>query len=150
MLFKYSYGILFACFTSRISAVTTFNDDLMEGFLNEGGAGLAISYGPVWNFGQPKLPGYSPPCYPTWAFGGPTAALNDTYSRDYQTPGAPLCPYPDVGCECRNPGTPIGTEGGPFPIYYTYNRCSASEVRVIYNVYYEKDGASGTIDTGHP
>lgn len=150
MLFSPLVAVLLMTLAQPSHEVTTFDDDTMETLLNDGGVGLAMSYAPVWNFGQPQnQAGYSPPCYPTWAFeGSPTT--NDTYDLAHQTPGAGLCPYPDVGCSCRNPGVPVGTEAPPFPIYYTYERCSSTEVRVLYNLFYEKDGASGAIKTGHP
>jgi hypothetical protein len=44
----------------------------------------------------------------------------------------------------------IGNRGPAFPIYFTYKRCSDTEVRVVYNLFYEKDGAEVIgIETGH-
>ena len=59
--------------------------------------------------------------------------------------------YPDVGCGCRQPDVPINNPGPAFPIYYTFEQCNATEVRVVYNLFYQKDGAEvvDIIDTGH-
>lgn len=132
---------------SLVAAVTQLSDDQMESFLGQGGVELADRYAPMWFFGQALN---HPPCYPTWAFGGsPTS--NDVYDSNHKTPAAPQCEYPDVGCKCRNPGVAINNAGPDFPIYYTFKRCSDTEVRVVYNLFYEKDGAkvAGIIDTGH-
>jgi hypothetical protein len=99
----------------------------------------------VFFFGQAL---YQPPCYPTWAFSG-SLSSPDIYDAAHQTKPAPQCQYPDVGCKCRNPGVPIGNQSPEFPIYYSAKKCNATEVRVAYNLYYEKDGAEvGFIQTG--
>ncbi|KAF4262822.1 hypothetical protein CNMCM8812_000305 [Aspergillus fumigatus] len=118
----------------------------MSKLLSQGGVELADRYAPLWFFGQAQK---QPPCYPTWAFGGsPTSS--DIYDDAHKTPPAPQCEYPNVGCRCRNPGVGIGNRGPPFPIYFTYKRCSDTEVRVVYNLFYEKDGADVIgIETGH-
>ncbi|PIG69109.1 hypothetical protein AARAC_009581 [Aspergillus arachidicola] len=133
--------------TGQTAAVTQITDDDMTSLLNQGGAELADRYAPMWFFGQALN---QPPCYPTWAFGGsPTS--NDVYDSSHKTPAAAQCEYPDVGCKCRNPGVAIKNRAPDFPIYYTFKRCSDTEVRVAYNLFYEKDGAKviGVIDTGH-
>ncbi|EPS34974.1 hypothetical protein PDE_09939 [Penicillium oxalicum 114-2] len=118
----------------------------MTSLLNLGGVDLADRYAPMWFFGQAMN---QPPCYPTWAFSG-SPSTPDIYDSAHQTPAAPQCEYPDVGCHCRNPGVGIGNRGPAFPVYYTYQRCSDTEVRVAYNLFYEKDGAKvGAIETGH-
>lgn len=33
----------------------------------------------------------------------------------------------------------------PFPTYYTVTQCWQDEVRVVYNLYYQKDGWSDTV-----
>jgi hypothetical protein len=139
--------ILAAVLAARQSAaVTQITNDQMNGLLSQGGAELADRYAPMWFFGQALN---HPPCYPTWAFGGsPTS--NDVYDSNHKTPPAAQCEYPDVGCKCRKPGVAIGNVGPEFPIYYTFKKCSDTEVRVVYNLFYEKDGAKvGVIDTGH-
>lgn len=131
----------------QTAAVTQITDDNMASLLSQGGAELADRYAPMWFFGQALN---QPPCYPTWAFGGsPTS--NDVYDSSHKTPAAAQCEYPDVGCKCRNPGVAINNRAPDFPIYYTFKRCSDTEVRVAYNLFYEKDGAKviGVIDTGH-
>lgn len=131
---------------SHVLAVTQITDDEMSSLLDAGGVDLADRYAPMWFFGQTRN---QPPCYPTWAFGGsPDSA--DVYDDSHKTPAAGQCDYPDVGCNCRNPGVEIGNAGPAFPIYYTYQKCNDGEVRVVYNLFYEKDGAKfGAIETGH-
>ncbi|KAJ5602357.1 hypothetical protein N7537_005313 [Penicillium hordei] len=131
---------------SHVTALSQITDDEMDSLLDAGSVDLAHRYAPMWFFGQALN---QPPCYPTWTYGGsPNTA--DVYDDAHRTPGAPQCDYPDVGCSCRNPGVGIGNPGPAFPVYYTYQRCSDTEVRVVYNLFYEKDGAEFIgIDTGH-
>jgi hypothetical protein len=82
------------------SAVTSVTDAQMQLWLRAGGVDLANAYAPIWFFGQAMN---QPPCIPTWAFGGSPTTL-DTYDAAHQTPSAPQCQYPNVGCSCRNPG----------------------------------------------
>ncbi|PYH90093.1 hypothetical protein BO71DRAFT_335198 [Aspergillus ellipticus CBS 707.79] len=119
----------------------------MNAFLDQGAVELADRYAPLWFFGQALD---HPPCYPTWAFGG-SPPTPDTYDTAHKTPAAPQCEYPDVGCKCRKPGVDRGNPGPAFPIYYTFERCNETEVRVVYNLFYEKDGAEvlDLINTGH-
>lgn len=129
-----------------VAAVTQITDNEMTSLLDAGGVDLANRYAPLWFFGQALN---EPPCYPTWAFGG-SPTTPDIYDAAHRTPAAPQCEYPDVGCHCRNPGVTIGNPGPAFPVYYTYERCNDTEVRVVYNLFYEKDGAVFLgIQTGH-
>lgn len=90
-----------------------------------------------------------PPVYPTWAFRG-TLTTPDTYAPSFQTVPIAQCQYPDVGCNARQPGVPEGQQGPDFPIYFTWSRCGENEVRVVYNLYYQKDGAIFLfVPTGH-
>lgn len=135
-----------ALLASPVIAVSQISDDEMNSLLDAGGVDLADRYAPIWFFGQAQN---QPPCYPTWAFGGsPDTA--DVYDDAHKTPAAAQCEYPNVGCNCRNPGVDIGNPGPAFPVYYTFQRCNDTEVRVVYNLFYEKDGAKfGAIETGH-
>jgi hypothetical protein len=135
-----------AALTHHASAATSVSDDQMNSWLNSDGLALADAYAPIYFFGQSQN---QPPCIPTWAFGG-APDLNDTFTADHQTPAAPQCDYPNVGCNCRNPGVGIGNPSPPFPIYYSFKKCNDNEVRVAYNLFYEKDGAEFIgIETGH-
>jgi Necrosis inducing protein (NPP1) len=135
-----------AVLASGAAAVTSLSDANMTEYLNTGALDLAVAYSPVWFFGQAMD---NPPCIPDWAFSG-TPDSSDIYDSAHQTKPAPQCSYPDVGCNCRNPGVAIGNPAPPFPIYYTFGKCSDTEVRVAYNLFYQKDGATvGPIQTGH-
>lgn len=136
-----------AAMASAAFAVTSISDDDMTGYLNDGAADLAFLYAPMWFFGQAMD---QPPCYPVWAFSG-NVSTPDVYDSDHQTPPAAQCEYPDVGCGCRLPDVPIGNAGPEFPIYYTFTQCNSSEVRVAYNLFYQKDGAKvvDLVNTGH-
>ncbi|KAM7190478.1 hypothetical protein V8F33_009461 [Rhypophila sp. PSN 637] len=118
------------------SAVTPIPDGTMTNLLNAGGVDLAYAAAPMWFFGQSQN---QPPCYPT----------NATNAQGQQTPSGGLCNHPNVGCNCRNPGIGISNPGPPFPVYYSYQRCNAGEVRVAYNVFYEKDGVNPEGTFGH-
>lgn len=127
-------------------AVTSVSNDQMSTWLNAGGVDLANAYAPIYFFGQSQN---QPPCIPDWAFDG-TPDTPDTYDAAHMTPPAPQCQYPNVGCNCRQPGVAIGNPAPAFPIYYSYTQCNATEVRVAYNLFYQKDGAkAGAIATGH-
>ncbi|KAJ5765205.1 hypothetical protein N7520_004764 [Penicillium odoratum] len=135
-----------ATLASHAAAVTQITDQDMTALLEAGGADLANRYAPLWFFAQAEN---HPPCYPTWAFGG-SPNTSDTYDATHKTPAAAQCQYPNVGCNCRNPGIDSGNPGPAFPVYYTFQRCTETEVRVVYNLFYEKDGATfGFIQTGH-
>lgn len=135
-----------ALLASSVAAVTQITDDDMNSLLDAGGADLANLYAPLWFFAQAED---QPPCYPTWAFSG-SPDTPDTYDNASKTPAAAQCDYPNVGCNCRNPGVDTGNPGPAFPVYYTFQQCNETEVRVVYNLFYEKDGATfGVIETGH-
>ncbi|KAJ5104338.1 hypothetical protein NUU61_001685 [Penicillium alfredii] len=140
------WGSLAMLLAGPVAAVSQISDDEMGSLLDAGSVDLADRYAPVWFFGQARD---QPPCYPTWAFGG-SPSSPDVYDNDHKTPAAAQCDYPDVGCKCRNPDVDTGNPGPAFPVYYTYSRCNDSDVRVVYNLFYEKDGAEFVgIDTGH-
>ncbi|KAL6915469.1 hypothetical protein FSHL1_006920 [Fusarium sambucinum] len=109
-----------------VSAINHIPDKQMNEWLNAGGIPLAVAAQPMWFFGQSRN---QPPCYPTWAI-----------RAGKQAPGGGLCAFPEVGCHCRNPGVKIGNPGPKFPIYYTYNKCNDNEIRVAYNIFFDKDG----------
>ncbi|KAK5653960.1 hypothetical protein OQA88_7636 [Cercophora sp. LCS_1] len=100
---------------------------------------IAMASQPMWFFTQAM--GH-PTCYPTYA--------EDLYTREQRHP-AKLCEYPDTSCHCRQPGVEPGYKGPGFPVYYSTKRCGESEIRVAYNLFYQKDGfAPGEENGGHP
>lgn len=111
---------------SMAAAVTPISDSDMNNLLNAGGVDLALRAQPMWFFGQAMN---QPPCIPTFAT-----------QNGVQTPSAPLCAYPNVGCSCRTPGVGISNPSPSFPTYYTYQKCSDTNIRVQYSLFYEKDG----------
>ncbi|CAM1504440.1 Fc.00g020310.m01.CDS01 [Cosmosporella sp. VM-42] len=117
-------------------AVTPVSDSDMTNLLNEGGVSLAMKAQPMWFFGQAMN---QPPCIPAWA----------TTSDGKQTPSAALCGWPNTGCNCKVPGVGIGNPSPDFPVYYTYAKCNGNEVRVAYNLFYEKDGFTPDGTFGH-
>lgn len=125
------------CLAATASAVTPISDSDMSQMLNEGGVSLAMKAQPMFFFGQAMK---QPPCIPTFA----------TTPDGKQVPSSRLCEYPDVGCECRNPGVGIGNPSPSFPIYYSYQKCSDTSVRVAYNLFYTKDGSEPNKVFGHP
>ncbi|OBT60811.1 hypothetical protein VE03_09809 [Pseudogymnoascus sp. 23342-1-I1] len=135
-----------AALLTGAQAVTTFTDAQLNAYLSAGGQDLAYAYAPVFFFSQSQK---QVPTYPTWAFRG-SPDTPDIYDLAHQTVPAPQCQYPNVGCNSRNPGVPINNQGPRFPIYFTTKKCSDTEVRVVYNLYYQKDGAKVLfVDTGH-
>lgn len=84
-----------------------------------------------------------------WAYqGGPHSY--DTFAPENRTYPSKRCPYPNVGCDCRQPEVGIGNATPLFPLYYTIRQCSDIDVRVALNLFYEKDGAIASgIDLGH-
>jgi hypothetical protein len=118
------------------SAVTPVSDSDMNTLLNEGGVSLAMKAQPMFFFGQAMN---QPPCIPTFAV-----------VNGQQVASSKLCAYPNVGCNCANPGVGIGNPSPSFPVYYTYQKCSDTSVRVAYNLFYTKDGASPEGLYGHP
>ncbi|RFU75802.1 hypothetical protein TARUN_6444 [Trichoderma arundinaceum] len=111
---------------SLAAAVTPISDSDMNNLLNAGGVELAMRAQPMWFFGQAMN---QPPCIPTFA------TINGQ-----QTPSVGLCAYPNVGCNCRQPGVPIVNASPSFPTYYTYQKCSDTTIRVQYSLFYQKDG----------
>jgi hypothetical protein len=118
-------------------AVTSVSDSAMTDLLNSGGVNLALAAAPMWFFGQAMN---QPPCYPTSA----------TDASGHQTPSAALCDWPNTGCNCRQPGVGIGNPGPSFPVYFSYEKCTSTEVRVAYNLFYQKDGFNPDGVFGHP
>lgn len=107
--------------------VTPVSDSDMNNLLNEGGVSLAMKGAPMFFFGQALN---HPPCIPTFA----------TTKDNKQTPPADLCDWPNAGCNCRTPGVPIGNPSPSFPVYYSYEKCDDTSIRIQYSLFYEKDG----------
>lgn len=124
------------CLVATAAAVTAVSDADMTTLLNEGGVSLAMKAQPMFFFGQPMN---QPPCIPTFA------------TQDgKQTPASKLCDYPNFGCDCRTPGVGIGNPSPSFPVYYSYQKCSDTSIRVAYNLFYTKDGTNPNKVFGHP
>jgi hypothetical protein len=107
-------------------------------------------------------------CYPTFAFDPVTGAKTD-YAEQGQHPdtvGAECNPPCNIAndprricqpsfckhqSQCRVPSAKDkGNPGDPFPVHYTIRQCNASDIRVQYNLFYEKDGTKdGVIPYGH-
>ncbi|KAM3440218.1 hypothetical protein MY4824_002207 [Beauveria thailandica] len=115
---------------------TPVSDKDMNDLLNEGGVSLAIKAAPMFFFGQALD---HPPCIPTYA----------TDENNKQTPPADLCNWPNAGCNCRTPGVPIGNPSPSFPVYYSYQKCTDTSVRIQYSLFYEKDGFNPAKIFGH-
>ncbi|ATY63275.1 hypothetical protein CCM_07590 [Cordyceps militaris CM01] len=115
---------------------TPVSDKDMNDLLNEGGVSLAMKAAPMFFFGQALN---HPPCIPTFA----------TDKSNRQTPPADLCDWPDTGCNCRTPGVPIGNPSPSFPVYYSYQKCTDTSVRIQYSLFYQKDGFNPTKVFGH-
>ena len=124
-----------ALLLATATAVTPVSDSRMNDLLNQGGVGLAMGAAPMFFFGQAMS---KPPCYPTFAV-----------NNGQQAHKGKTCNWPNAGCDCRNPGVAIGNPGPSFPVYYTYGRCSGAEIRVAYNLFYEKDGFNPDGGNGH-
>ncbi|RFU81836.1 necrosis inducing [Trichoderma arundinaceum] len=122
---------------SMAAAVTPISDSDMNNLLNAGGVELAMRAQPMWFFGQAMN---QPPCIPTFA----------TRPDNSQTPSAALCAYPNVGCNCRQPGVGIVNPAPSFPTYYSYQKCTDTTIRVQYSLFYEKDGTTPQGILGHP
>ncbi|EFX03921.1 hypothetical protein CMQ_849 [Grosmannia clavigera kw1407] len=125
--------LLLAGGTGAVSSVST---DTMATWLSNGGVDLAEAAAPMWFFGQAMD---EPPCYPT-------AALD---SSNGQVASVALCDWPDTGCNCRKPGVAISNPGPSFPVYFSFLKCSSSEIRVVYNLFYQKDGFNPSGVFGH-
>ncbi|UKZ76845.1 hypothetical protein TrVFT333_004560 [Trichoderma virens FT-333] len=101
---------------------------------------LASKWAPIFYFSQSQS---KVPCIPEWA------VLDD--GDGAQNTPVDRCQYPDVGCKCRNPGVGINNAiSGYFPTYYTYYKCTDTQIRIQYALYYRKDGfKDATVDYGH-
>ncbi|KAK0657773.1 hypothetical protein B0T16DRAFT_315062 [Cercophora newfieldiana] len=126
-----------ACLLNVALAVTPVDGESMSKMVKAGGANLALAAQPMWFFSRAKG---NPSCYPTSAI--------DAHGS--QKPAAPLCAYPDTGCGCRQAGVKVGRPGPRFPVYYSFKQCNETELRVAYNLFYEKDGCSPEGLAGHP
>ena len=126
-----------ASLIAAAAAVTSYPDSTVTGWLNSGGVQLAVAAAPMWFFGQALN---QPPCYPT----------NATDASFNQVPSGGLCGWPNAGCNCRTPGVGIGNPGPAFPVYFTFSKCSSTQIRVAYNLFYQKDGFTPDGVFGHP
>jgi hypothetical protein len=109
----------------------------MMDLLNQSGVNLSIAAGPMLFFG-PSMN------QPSWH---PTAAI-DCNGR--QTPSSSLCDCPNASCTCRHQEVPISNLDPRFPVYYTYQKCTDVDIRVAYNLFYQKDGFASNGISGHP
>lgn len=123
-------------FLFHVAAVMVSKQKMAE-LLEGDGVELARLAQPMWFFGQAVG---RPPCYPTFA----------TDDNGRQTQFAVLCRYPNVGCDCRKPDVEIGNEGPSFPVYFSFRQCNETDVRIAYNLFYEKDGFLPDGINGHP
>ncbi|KAK2594315.1 hypothetical protein QQS21_007960 [Conoideocrella luteorostrata] len=117
-------------------AVTPVSDAEMTTLLSCGSVSLAMKAQPMFLMGQ--MLGYQP-CIPTFA----------TVDGKQATPSE-LCSWPNSGCDCRNPGVPVGNPLPSFPVYYSFSKCSDTSIRIAYNLFYTKDGFSPNKIFGHP
>lgn len=118
------------------AAVTPIPDAEMEYLLNTAGIELAMKAQPMFLMGQAVG---RAPCIPSWAIVNGTQAVPSK-----------LCAWPDSGCDCRNPGVPLGSPMPSFPVYFSYSRCGNAAVRIAYNLFYTKDGFIPNKIFGHP
>ncbi|KID78867.1 uncharacterized protein G6M90_00g025780 [Metarhizium brunneum] len=118
------------------AAATPIPDAEMEYLLNTAGIELAMKAQPMFLMGQAVG---RAPCMPSWAI------VNGT-----QAAPSKLCAWPDSGCDCRNPGVPLGSPMPSFPVYFSYSRCGNAAVRIAYNLFYTKDGFIPNKIFGHP
>lgn len=128
--------VVTGCLAAAAGAVRAVSGSDMSRWLAGDGVDLAMRAQPMFLFGRARK---QPPCIPT-------AAVVD---GGKQAPASKLCDYPDVGCDCRNPGVPVGNPSPAFPIYFSFQRCSNASVRVAYNLFYTKDGAQPDKLFGH-
>ncbi|KAG5923536.1 hypothetical protein E4U42_004922 [Claviceps africana] len=117
------------------TAITPVSDAEMTALLRSRDPALAMKAQPMFLMGQMLN---HPPCIPTLATPG-----------GKQAPPSALCPWPDAGCHCRNPDTPVGNPLAGFPVYFSYKRCSETAVRIAYNLFYTKDGFAPQRLFGH-
>ncbi|TWU76328.1 hypothetical protein ED733_005946 [Metarhizium rileyi] len=129
-------ALAFGSLAATAFATTPISDADMENLLDAGGVGLALRAQPMFLIGQAVG---KPPCIPSWAI------VNGT-----QASASKLCSWPDSGCDCRNPGVPLGNPLPSFPVYFSFSRCGDAAVRVAYNLFYTKDGFVPNKIFGHP
>ncbi|KAG6025406.1 hypothetical protein E4U41_001532 [Claviceps citrina] len=116
-------------------ALTAVSDAEMTALLGCRAIDLAMKAQPMFLIGQMLR---QPPCIPTLATPG-----------GKQAGASKLCPWPDSGCDCRRPGTPVGNPLPSLPVYFSYSRCSETAVRIAYNLFYTKDGFTPRQIFGH-
>ena len=133
-----------------VAVKTVVTNDQMIQYINNDHLGLAQSNAPVFFFGNGGSAGFSP-CLPTWAYTDSPETGPDIYDSAHRTKPAPRLQWEEVGGDCRTPPFPINQAAGRFPVYYTVNQCNANEIRVVYNLFYEKDGFKygRLVDVGH-
>ncbi|KAL7275473.1 hypothetical protein RUND412_001580 [Rhizina undulata] len=133
---KFSATTLYAVFAAMLAlpATVTANNPLCSCVVDEDLAKnhakkLAMASRPMFHFAQTLK---QKPCYPV-------SALQPDGS---QTPYAEMKPYPQTGGGgCPDASLPAVHNPGPaFPVYYVYKKCSDSEIRIAYNLYFQKDG----------
>ncbi|KAG6299926.1 hypothetical protein E4U09_007629 [Claviceps aff. purpurea] len=108
------------------AAITPVPDANMTALLRCRDPELAMKAQPMFLIGQMLA---QPPCIPTLAT-----------SSGKQAAPSKLCSWPKSGCDCRNPGLPVGNSLTSLPVYFSYKRCSETALRVAYNLFYTKDG----------
>lgn len=90
------------------------------------------------------LPSFVSASLPQWNF----ARAN---SRDTCWPSAAIDASGAQSPSASRKAWPTAGQGGcpdrwsPFPTYYTVKQCGADQVRVIFNIYFKKDGFSGNL-----
>lgn len=84
-----------------------------------------------------------PQCYPTHAVEPVTGQQTDwaelgEWPQTFTAECLDRCVHKS---KCRTPSTkPTGNPSDPFPVYYMIRKCNDAEIRVQYNLFYEKDG----------
>ncbi|RPA79350.1 hypothetical protein BJ508DRAFT_308453 [Ascobolus immersus RN42] len=93
------------------------------------GLGIAMASRPLWHFATMKG---QKMCMPT-------SAINSDFK---QTPYLNPDLFPLAGSGCPDPGVPVGSlnDTTPFPTYYTITNCTDTELRIVYNMFFQKDG----------
>ncbi|KAG5989667.1 hypothetical protein E4U54_004285 [Claviceps lovelessii] len=127
-------GFLAAARTTT-TALTPVSDAEMTALLRDRDPALAMKAQPMFLMGQMLN---RPPCIPTFAT-----------ANGQQAPPSELCSWPNAGCHCRNPNTPVGNPLTSLPVYFSYKRCSETAVRIAYNLFYTKDGFAPRRIFGH-
>ncbi|KAF8463426.1 hypothetical protein BDZ91DRAFT_731575 [Kalaharituber pfeilii] len=133
MKLRYYFSVVVAAatsFGSTVSANTPLSDSFITTDLaNNAGFEIAFASRPLWHFGKSMG---NKPCYPNHCF--------NSAGRQH---GVKPTKWPNAASGCPDPG-PDGC-GNPFPTYYTVTRCSDTELRVVYNLYFQKDGWSNVV-----